>query len=354
LDNTLIKICYFPGRESTYARTKVLLKAMRVVGIEVMDCSTSRKSRFRYLIGFLKFLKYKSRSDIVFIGFFGHFLIPLVKLLTRKKILFDSFVSIHLTMVVDRKEIKPNTFLESLTNYFDWLACRLADSVFAGTNQEIEYLTRKGNLNKNKFHRLFVGADDSFLYPQTNPNDAEFIVHFHGEFQTLHGTPYIVEAARLLPDIKFQMIGKGRDWNHCLQKAAQENIKNIQFIPPVPYKELPKYIAKAHVCLGLFGDTVKTQTVIPHKVYEAMAMGKPIITADTPAIKELLTHLKDVYLCQAADPSSLADAIKTLKENAALRKKIAENAYQTFLRYCSPEVLGKEILKQAKELINTA
>ena len=55
-----------------------------------------------------------------------------------------------------------------------------------------------------------------------------------------------------------------------------------------------------------------------------MAMGKPIITADTPAIRELLTHKKDIYLCSPADPKAIAASIEELRNDEPLRKKIGE------------------------------
>ncbi len=54
--------------------------------------------------------------------------------------------------------------------------------------------------------------------------------------------------------------------------------------------------------------------VIPCKVYDCMAFGKAIITADTPAIKELLTDGETVVLVNAGNPGeALAESILKLK-----------------------------------------
>jgi len=342
-------VCYFPGRETGYSRNRVLLKAMREVGIKVFDCSYPKKNCFRYIVGFWNFFKYESQSDVIFIGFLGQFLVPLVKVFTRKPIIFDAFVSIYQTLVFDRKVIVPDGILARMAKFLDVFSCRLADKVILDTNQHIQFFIKEFNLPKEKFHRILVGSDDSVMYPRERNEEKEFLVHFHGEFQALHGTEYIVEAARLLPDVKFQMVGKGRDLKKCLDKVQQNNIDNIQFLGECSYEQLAEHMAKASVCLGIFGNTPKTQMVIPHKVYEALAMKKPVITSDTPAIRELLTDDENVILCQAADAHSLVEAIKKLKKDKNLQNKISKNAYKTFVEYCKPLILGQEIIKIGKQ-----
>lgn len=344
-----MKICFFPGRESSYARNRVLLKAMQETGWEVYDCSHPKKTLLRYLFGFLKFLKYQGRCNLIFVGFLGHFLVPLVRLFSRKKIIFDSFVSVHLTMVVDRKKIKEGGLGARLADFADLWPCQIAERIFAGTEEEIKYLNRYNRLPKEKFVRLFVGSDDAMFFPRPMVSE-DFIVEFHGEFQDLHGVEYIIEAAALLPEVKFWLIGKGYKLNACLQRTKELQLNNVEFIPPVPFTQVPEYMAKSSVSLGIFGRTLKTQIVIPHKVYEALAMGKPIITADTPAIRELLQPERHVILCEVANPASLAAAIKRLKENSSLRRTIGENGLKVFKERCSPKVLGEQIAKTVEQI----
>ena len=260
-----LKICYFPGREANYARNRVLLKGMREAGLVVYDCSYSKKNSLRYIVGFIKFLHFKDRCDIVFVGFLGQFLVPLVKLFTKKVVVFDAFISIYQTLAFDRRAIPPSGVLARLARFLDRFSCRLADKVFLDTQQHIDYFVAQFRLDKNKFSRIFVGSDDSVMHPRQRSDSSDFIVHFHGEFQSLHGTEYVMEAARLLPDIKFQLIGKGPTWRTCREKADRYHLANVTFIPPVPYERLPEYMAKASVCLGIFGETQKAQLVIPHK-----------------------------------------------------------------------------------------
>jgi len=352
---TEIKICYFPGRESTYVRNRVLVKGMREAGLIVYDCSYPRKSFLRYIVGFFKFLYYKNKSDIVFIGFLGQSLIPIVRLFTRKKILFDAFLSMYQTLAFDRKAIHPSGITSKIVRLIERLSCQLSDLIFLDTNQHIDFFIKEYPLERNKFRRSFLGADNSIFYPKENSPDNskkdDFIIHFHGEFQALHGTKYIIETARLLPNFKFRMIGGGRELNSCLRLVLKHNLKNIEFIPLVRFDEIPEYISKASICLGIFGETQKTQLVIPIKVYETIAMAKPLITADTPAARELLTHRENAILCKVADPENLAEAIRLLHEDSHLRDTIAKNGYDLFKEKCCPAVLGEEIKQKVQDLL---
>jgi glycosyltransferase involved in cell wall biosynthesis len=162
---------------------------------------------------------------------------------------------------------------------------------------------------------------------------------------------YIVEAAKKLPEAKFRLVGSGRELEACISQCKILKIENVEFVPMVPFETVNAYINEATICLGIFGETQKAQLVIPIKVYEALAVGKPVITSNTPAIRELLTHGEDVFLCDPADSDALARAIQSLLSDGVLRKKIATNGHRTFLERCTPEKIGREIANLCEEIL---
>ena len=317
----------------------------------VHDCSSSKKSALRYFIGFARFLKLKGECDIILVGFFGQFLVPIVRLFTKKKILFDAFLSAYQTLAFDRKVISPKGVTAAIIRFVEKLSCEIADSCLLDTQQHIDYFIKEYGLDSRKFHRSFLGAECAKVRPDSIPRTNEPIVHFHGEFQALHGVKFIIEAAKQLPEIKFRMIGSGRELEACILYCKMLKAENVEFIPTVPFDTVKRYIEAATVCLGIFGETAKAQLVIPLKVYEALAMGKPVITSNTPAIRELLTHGKDVFLCDSADSDDLARAIRTLLTDANLRHKIAINGCRTFLERCSPRMIGQDIANLCEEIL---
>ena len=163
----------------------------------------------------------------------------------------------------------------------------------------------------------------------------------------MQGVIFILEAARLLEDnkdIQFNIVSSRIKRTH-----EKKGFLNVNFINDVLYEKLPDYISQADLCLGIFGDTNKTQRVIPHKVYEYVSMKKPVITADTPAVRELFND-DDLYLVPAANPQELAKAILKLKADRELREKLAQNSYNKFMQKCTLETLGKELVKIINEI----
>jgi glycosyltransferase involved in cell wall biosynthesis len=298
-----------------------------------------------------RFLRSKRECDIIFVGFFGQFLVPIVRLFTKKKIVFDTFLSAYQTLAFDRKVISPNGIAAAIIKFVEKLSCQIADVCLLDTEEHIGYFVKEYHLDRSKFHRSFLGAESPEALTAWAQRTNEPIVHFHGEFQALHGVKFIIEAAKRLPEIKFRMIGSGRELEACIAYCKTLKAENVEFIPMVPFETVKSYIKEATICLGIFGETEKAQLVIPIKVYEALAMGKPVITSNTPAMRELLTHREDVFLCNPADSDDLARAIGTLLTDMDLRNKIATNGHRTFSERCSPKIIGQNIANLCEEIL---
>jgi glycosyltransferase involved in cell wall biosynthesis len=93
--------------------------------------------------------------------------------------------------------------------------------------------------------------------------------------------------------------------------------------------------------LGVFGGSDKAKRVIPNKAFQALACGVPLVTADTPAARELLTDGSDALLVPPADPEALAAAIRRLAADGALAAGIAAGGLETYRARASENVLGR-------------
>lgn len=350
-----MKILFISGRESTYTRNSVILNGLKVNGVEVIECTDSSKSYFfRYLKVLLKFIfKTRKNFDLIVVGFLGQPLVPIIKKLSNKPIIFDAFLSTYDTICFDRKKFEPES---SGGQFFFWLdkySCELADVVILDTNVHIDYFVDTFNLNKDNFQRVFVGADDLIFHPiNIDRDDNTFRVFYYGSYLPLHGTKYIIEAAKKLEcyrDIIFTIVGKGMEYEKNMELVQELSVENIQFIDWIPYKELPQEIAKADVCLGgHFSNIGKARRVISGKTYQFIAMKKPVIIGDNSANRELFEHKKNAMLVEMANADELANAILELKDDCFLKQKIAENGYEVFKKKCTPKVLGEVIISDIK------
>lgn len=179
-------------------------------------------------------------------------------------------------------------------------------------------------------------------------------VLFWGNYIPLQGVDTIVRAAALLHNrrssVHIDLIGDGQTWPQVQALATTLSIPNVTFFGRQPLVDLPARMRTADVCLGIFGATDKAQRVIPNKLYAAVAMAKPVITADTPAVRELFTNRQDVLLCRSGSPEDLADKIEMLHHDSKLRYHIAEGGYHTYQARCTPNIIGATLLADLRSL----
>ena len=328
-------ICFFGIYDPEYSRNSILMKGLRQNGLEVIECNATQGKVKKYFSLVAKHWKIRKKYDVMVVAFPGYQAIILAKLLSRKPLILDAFFSIYDSEVLDRKITGSKTIAAYYYWFLDWLACGLADKVTLDTWAHINYFLELFPLKKEKFIRVLLGADDQIIKPRPAPVRDYYLAHFHGIATPLQGVGYIMEAARLLngENIKFNLVGN----KIRRQAGAPEAGGNINFIKTLPYLELIDIMTQADVCLGIFGDSKKTQVVIPNKVYEALAAGKAVITADTPAARELLTDGVDCLFCRAGDARDLADKIRQLKNDGDQRHLIAANGYQLFTANLTPK-----------------
>lgn len=355
MNNFPLRFLYFGVYDPAYSRNRVLIKGLRRNGAEVLECRSDKHSLMAYLELFFKYWRFIGKFDVMVVGFPGQEAMFMARLLTRKPIIFDSFTSHYEGYILDRKYFSEKSFRAGYYRFLDKWSCRLANFVLLDTQSHIDFFVKEYKLPANKFGRIFVGTDDEIFYPQKNGKEKKtgFLVHFHGHFIPLQGTRYVIEAAAILkdtPGVNFQIIGRGQEYAKIKENAERLGLKNIVWIDNVEYEQLPNYINKADVCLGIFGDTPKTLTVIPNKIFETIALKKPVITADTSAIRELFGE-KDLMLVKNADPEALARGIIELRDNINLRNNLAENGFKKMAESASIDAIGKDLIKLTEGLI---
>lgn len=345
---TINSVCYFGDFDPEYARNRVIIKGLEENSLRVFICNTREKNFWAKIKTLRRQLcDLKGKYDLIIVGYSdSRTMMLLAKFWSKKPVVWDAFYSRYDSWVGDRRLVSPFSFKAIYYWLTDWLNCQLADRILLDTQEHIRYFQKTFGISFKRFVRLFVGTDPSYFHPRPTDNHSGFLVHFHGNYIPLQGTEYIIQAAALLKNkpIKFRMIGDGQTHDSAVALARELGVDNIEFLPKVSLAELPLRIAEADICLGIFGDTAKARRVIPNKVYESIAMSKPIISADTPAIRELFTDKVNIFLCRIADPESLANAIKELEQDAALRTKIAAGGFSLFQNQATPAIIVKELL----------
>ncbi len=282
-------------------------------------------------------------ADVVLFGYPGQWDAALWGRLVRRArraVVFDPLVTLTETFVEDRRLLAPGSWQARLVRLLDRRAFRAADIVLADTPQQAAYWAALSGLPLERFVVLPVGADEELFDPDRyrqnsvqRDDPACLRVLFYGTYSPLHGAGTIVQAVHRLERagerLAVTMIGTGQCRAQVEQLAHELGLERVRFLDWVPEEELPVWIARSDVVLGIFGATAKAARVVPNKVYQAMAMGAAVVTRDSPAMRWLLGSDESVLLVPPEDPASLAAALLGLRE-AGCRSALGEAARRRF------------------------
>ncbi len=349
-----MRICYFGTYDPTYSRNKILISGLKQNDVEVLECRTDKRGISKYFDLFKKHLRIRKQYDVMVVGFPGFQVVILARFLTSKPIIFDAFVSMYDSVVLDRKQTGVGSIKSKYYWWLDKISITLPEIVLFDTQAHIDYAKREFGILDNKFERIFLGADTDVFYPREKSGwklkGAKFKIGFYGHFIPLQGVEYIVRSAKLLADnadIVFEIIGDGQEKQKIVALADELDVNNVNFYGNVTLSELSQMMSECDVCLGIFGNTEKTLRVIPNKVYECVALSKPVITGDSHAIREFFSE-EDLFLTEISSPESIAKNILFVKENKEEAEMRAERAYQRLLEFASTRELGLQLKKIAE------
>ncbi|HTR18384.1 MAG TPA: glycosyltransferase [Candidatus Paceibacterota bacterium] len=341
-----LRVCWFGIYDPAYPRNDILLRGLRAAGAEVIECHADWRDPNRHRILREKLRTLKDEYDVVYAAYPATMPVIWAKLISKRPVVMDALYSMYDSVVNDRQEI-PWYHPRALKLLFlDWLSALLSDRMVVDTRQHRAYWASFPFVRAAKMNVIYTGVQDHIFYPAENVTKRqEFLASFHGFFIPLQGVDKIAEAAHLLAGekgIKFRLIGSGSLSKKVDAIIRGNDLKNVEELGRMPPQDIARLSQEASVILGVFGDTEKARRVIPNKVYEGLGMRKAVITADTPAVREIFTE-EDLLLIPNT-PRAIADAILRLKGDPALTKRLAERGYAKVMRLYSPVPLGKELL----------
>jgi glycosyltransferase involved in cell wall biosynthesis len=288
----------------------------------------------------------RERFDAVIVGYPGHADLPAARRAAGgRPVLFNPLISLHETLVEDRGRFRPGSPAARLLARIDRAALRAADLVVADTEANARHLAAFAGLPAENLAVCLVGAEERVFRPVWRRQES-FHALFVGKLIPLHGLETILAAAQLAPEIRFRIVGSGQ-----LEPVLDRRPANVDWVPWVEYERLPEELGRAGCALGVFGTTPKAERVIPNKAFQALACGTPLVTADTPAARELLRDGEDALLVPGGDPAALAAAVRRLAEQPELAAGVAARGNATYRERASEDVLGRRWRELVERLV---
>jgi len=340
--------CHEPLWERTRDKSAAYFGARNLGRLGVAYLGAARRLRKR--------LRAMPRPDIVVAGFNGQLDVLLARMVAgrRARIVFAPLVTLTETLVDDRGVYRRGGLKGRGALALDRRTLESADLVLTDTETHRQWIARCIS-KRTRTATVYLGAEPSFRPTPPRPRSFgdSLRVLFYGQYVPLHGTEVIVQAAALLAregGVEITMIGTGPEREAASRLAATCGIPSLRFEDWVAYDQLPARLAECDVALGIFGATSKARMVIPTKAYQAAASGRCVITADTPAVREVFTPEEDVLVVPDGDPHALAVVLRQLRDTPDLAPRIGTAAGRLLAEHLDARAQGARL----REVLATA
>jgi glycosyltransferase involved in cell wall biosynthesis len=226
-------------------------------------------------------------------------------------------------------------FVIKLIRYLEQYLYRKADLIVTVTSAFRDILMARG-FDGGKIVVVTNGIDTKHLVP--GPTSGELrdrlglqnksVVSYIGTVGMAHGLQLILDAAHesqvRLPEVQFVIVGSGAELNELRAQASRRGLSNVTFVGRVTHAEIVDYWRLSALTLVLLKDTPLFRTVIPSKVFEAMATGTPIITNVQGELQKILEPLGAAEIIAPDNLAALVDAIARLLKDPDRRQQLSK------------------------------
>lgn len=230
---------------------------------------------------------------------------------------------------------------------------RKSAAVVTLTHAFKENLISRG-IDEKKITVVLNGADSWRYGPREADHEmsetykigSRFIVGYVGTHGMAHGLLNVLNAAELLSDrddILFLFVGAGAERAMLIEVAKSRGLENVLFIEPQPKDRVPAVWSLCDVALISLRNNRVFGEVIPSKMFEAMAMGLPILAAIPKGEASRILEAEQAGMhVEAGKPRALADAVRLMCDYPDKRRQFAAASLAAAPRY-SREVQAQEM-----------
>ncbi|HXG60977.1 MAG TPA: glycosyltransferase family 4 protein [Planctomycetota bacterium] len=167
------------------------------------------------------------------------------------------------------------------------------------------------------------GVDFGLFRPGPRDNDirrelgweGRFVVLYLGTHGMAHALDKVLEAARLLraeARILFAFVGDGAEKESLRRRAAELGLPNVRFIEAQPKSRVPPFYAACDLGLVTLRRAELFQDVLPSKIFEYLAMERPIVLSVGGEARALVEEAGAGEYVPPENPEALADAVRRL------------------------------------------
>lgn len=180
-----------------------------------------------------------------------------------------------------------------------------------------------------------VDGDREFLGGASLPGEArKIVVSYMGTHGMAHDLSRLLDVADRLkrshPNVAFAFIGDGAERKNLEQSSEKRGLTNVRFLGVQPRDRMPALYAATDLCVVPLRKDDLFKTVLPSKIFEIMAMRKPMALAVDGEAREIVERAGGGMYVPPGDTDALTEAIRTLVEDPDRLRVMGERS-RTFV-----------------------
>lgn len=262
------------------------------------------------------------------------------------KVIFDPMISAWDKKVLEQQKWKAEEGRAKKLLKLETKMMNAPDFVTWDTSCHVDFAHRMFGVPMEKMQEVFTGTDEKVFTFQNGegiPQDGKFRVLYHGAYLPLHGTKFLVEAARRTQHLPIEWNFLGWGAYKAETEASAKGLPNVRFLDKVPYVKVPEVIGANDVVVGVFGTTEKASRVIGNKVFECMACGRPTINEFCTGYPPSAKDCKAIKFVPPGDPDAIIKAVEEYRQDWADRDGYFKAARDFFERELSMKVCREQL-----------
>lgn len=223
----------------------------------------------------------------------------------------------------------PFRFLQPLGKIIESYNIRSADFVLA-INEGLRKYTLQMGARSDRTRVIRMGVDSKFFEARPNDNRLrekygidkdDIVLFFMGWLYHFSGLKEVAIELSKLNDKRFKLlvVGDGDAYDDLKKIKLKYNLSNRLFlVGKVSFEDLPAYIACADICLLPAYNNIIMRYIVPIKLYEYMAMKKPVVSTELPGVMEEFGTGNGIYYVKR--PEQVISKVLELIEKEDLSK----------------------------------
>ena len=204
----------------------------------------------------------------------------------------------------------------------------------------------------------FSPQEPSETFRKEHGLEDRFVCSYVGTIGMAHGLGVVVRAAKMLKslgreDFVFCLVGDGAHRERLETDVLESNLgEMIRFTGRLPKAEMPMVLASSDCLLIHLKKTDLFATVIPSKIFEAMAMERPLIMGVQGESADIVKDSGAGIGMESDNEQQLVDAVLKLKDDDDLRDRLCVNGRKFVGQHFTRDSLAKKMLDVMEQVAN--